>query len=214
MRYTTEQILQQLRTLKIVPVIALDKAQDILPLGKILIENGLPVAEITFRSAAAQEAICLLRHTYPEMLIAAGTVLTAEQVVQAKEAGADFVVTPGFNPKIVQLCQDLQLPITPGVNSTMAIEAALDRGITAVKFFPAEASGGVKMIKALVAPYSQLQIMPTGGIGLHNIQDYLAIPNVVACGGSWFVEKSLINGQNWQEIEKLTQEVLQKVQNV
>lgn len=214
MRYTTEQILQQLRTLKIVPVIALDKAQDILPLGKILIENGLPVAEITFRSAAAQEAIRLLRHTYPEMLIAAGTVLTAEQVVQAKEAGADFVVTPGFNPKIVQLCQDLQLPITPGVNSTMAIEAVLDRGITAVKFFPAEASGGVKMIKALVAPYSQLQIMPTGGIGLHNIQDYLAIPNVVACGGSWFVEKSLINGQNWQEIEKLTQEVLQKVQNV
>lgn len=204
MRYTTEQILQQLRTLKIVPVIALDKAQDILPLGKILIENGLPVAEITFRSAAAQEAIRLLRHTYPEMLIAAGTVLTAEQVVQAKEAGADFVVTPGFNPKIVQLCQDLQLPITPGVNSTMAIEAALDRGITAVKFFPAEASGGAKMIKALVAPYSQLQIMPTGGIGLHNIQDYLAIPNVVACGGSWFVEKSLINGQNWQEIEKLT----------
>lgn len=214
MRYTTEQILQQLSTLKIVPVIALDKAQDILPLGKILIENGLPVAEITFRSAAAQEAIRLLRHTYPEMLIAAGTVLTAEQVVQAKEAGADFVVTPGFNPKIVQLCQDLQLPITPGVNSTMAIEAALDRGITAVKFFPAEASGGVTMIKALVAPYSQLQIMPTGGIGLHNIQDYLAIPNVVACGGSWFVEKSLINGQNWQEIEKLTQEVLQKVQNV
>lgn len=214
MRYTTEQILQQLRTLKIVPVIALDKAQDILPLGKIFIENGLPVAEITFRSAAAQEAIRLLRHTYPEMLIAAGTVLTAEQVVQAKEAGADFVVTPGFNPKIVQLCQDLQLPITPGVNSTMAIEAALDRGITAVKFFPAEASGGAKMIKALVAPYSQLQIMPTGGIGLHNIQDYLAIPNVVACGGSWFVEKSLINGQNWQEIEKLTQEALQKVQNV
>lgn len=214
MRYTTEQILQQLRTLKIVPVIALDKAQDILPLGKILIENGLPVAEITFRSAAAPEAIRLLRHTYPEMLIAAGTVLTAEQVVQAKEAGADFVVTPGFNPKIVQLCQDLQVPITPGVNSTMAIEAALDRGITAVKFFPAEASGGVKMIKALVAPYSQLQIMPTGGIGLHNIQDYLAIPNVVACGGSWFVEKSLINGQNWQEIEKLTQEALQKVQNV
>lgn len=214
MRYTTEQILQQLRTLKIVPVIALDKAQDILPLGKIFIENELPVAEITFRSAAAQEAIRLLRHTYPEMLIAAGTVLTVEQVVQAKEAGADFVVTPGFNPKIVQLCQDLQLPITPGVNSTMAIEAALDRGITAVKFFPAEASGGVKMIKALVAPYSQLQIMPTGGIGLHNIQDYLAIPNVVACGGSWFVEKSLINGQNWQEIEKLTQEALQKVQNV
>ena len=202
-------ITTQLQRLKVVPVIALDHAEDILPLADTLAQNGLPVAEITFRSPAAEEAIRLLRQQRPDFLVAAGTVLTADQVFQAKNAGADFVVTPGFNPKIVQLCQDLGLPITPGVNNPMAIEAALELGIdTTVKFFPAEASGGVKMIKALLGPYAQLKMMPTGGIGLQNIQDYLAIPNVVACGGSWFVEKTLINAKNWSEINRLTQEVV------
>ena len=204
---TLATITTQLQRLKVVPVIALDHAEDILPLADTLAQNGLSVAEITFRSPAAGEAIRLLRQQRPDFLIAAGTVLTAEQVFQAKNAGADFVVTPGFNPKIVQLCQDLGLPITPGVNNPMAIEATLELGIDTVKFFPAEASGGVKMIKALLGPYSQLKIMPTGGIGLQNIQDYLAIPNVVACGGSWFVEKTLINAKNWSEINRLTQEV-------
>ena len=201
-------ITTQLQRLKVVPVIALDHAEDILPLADTLAQNGLSVAEITFRSPAAGEAIRLLRQQRPDFLIAAGTVLTADQVFQAKNAGADFVVTPGFNPKIVQLCQDLGLPITPGVNNPMAIEAALELGIDTVKFFPAEASGGVKMIKALLGPYAQLKMMPTGGIGLQNIQDYLAIPNVVACGGSWFVEKTLINAKNWSEINRLTQEVV------
>ncbi|MBN6066657.1 bifunctional 4-hydroxy-2-oxoglutarate aldolase/2-dehydro-3-deoxy-phosphogluconate aldolase [Aggregatibacter actinomycetemcomitans] len=212
MSYTLAQITQQLRRLKVVPVIALDHAEDILPLADTLAQNGLPVAEITFRSEAAAEAIRLLRADKPDFLIAAGTVLTAEQVVLAKNSGADVVVTPGFNPKIVQLCQDLALPITPGVNNPMAIEAALDVGIETVKFFPAEASGGVKMIKALLGPYAQLQIMPTGGIGMQNIKDYLAIPNVVACGGSWFVEKKLINEKNWQEIGRLTKDVVEWVQ--
>ena len=201
-------ITTQLQQLKVVPVIALDHAEVIFPLADILTQNGLPVAEITFRSPAAEEAISLLRQQRPDFLIAAGTVLTADQVFQAKNAGADFVVTPGFNPKIVQLCQDLGLPITPGVNNPMAIEAALELGIDTVKFFPAEASGGVKMIKALLGPYAQLKMMPTGGIGLQNIQDYLAVPNVVACGGSWFVEKTLINAKNWSEINRLTQEVV------
>mgnify|MGYP000983555372 FL=1 len=201
-------ITTQLQRLKVVPVIALDHAEDILPLADTLAQNGLSVAEITFRSPAAGEAIRLLRQQRPDFLIAAGTVLTADQVFQAKNAGADVVVTPGFNPKIVQLCQDLGLPITPGVNNPMAIEAALELGIDTVKFFPAEASGGVKMIKALLGPYAQLKMMPTGGIGLQNIQDYLAIPNVVACGGSWFVEKTLINAKNWSEINRLTQEVV------
>ena len=201
-------ITTQLQRLKVVPVIALDHAEDILPLADTLAQNGLSVAEITFRSPAAGEAIRLLRQQRPDFLIAAGTVLTSEQVFQAKNAGADFVVTPGFNPKIVQLCQDLGLPITPGVNNPMAIEATLELGIDTVKFFPAEASGGVKMIKALLGPYAQLKIMPTGGIGLQNIQDYLAVPNVVACGGSWFVEKTLINAKNWSEINRLTQEVV------
>ncbi|MBN6076431.1 bifunctional 4-hydroxy-2-oxoglutarate aldolase/2-dehydro-3-deoxy-phosphogluconate aldolase [Aggregatibacter actinomycetemcomitans] len=211
MSYTTSQIIEKLRQLKVVPVIALDHAEDILPLADTLAQNGLPVAEITFRSEAAAEAIRLLRADKPDFLIAAGTVLTAEQVVSAKNSGADVVVTPGFNPKIVQLCQDLALPITPGVNNPMAIEAALDVGIDTVKFFPAEASGGVKMIKALLGPYAQLQIMPTGGIGMQNIKDYLAIPNVVACGGSWFVEKKLINEKNWQEIGRLTKDVVEWV---
>lgn len=200
-------ITTQLHQLKVVPVIALDHAEDILPLADTLAQNGLSVAEITFRSPAAEEAIQLLRQQRPDFLIAAGTVLTSEQVFQAKNAGADFVVTPGFNPKIVQLCQDLGLPIIPGANNPMAIEAALELGIETVKFFPAEASGGLKMIKALLGPYAQLKMMPTGGIGLQNIQDYLAIPNVVACGGSWFVEKTLINSKNWSEINRLTQEV-------
>ena len=208
MSYTTQQIIEKLRELKIVPVIALDNADDILPLADTLAKNGLPVAEITFRSEAAADAIHLLRTHRPDFLIAAGTVLTAEQVVLAKSSGADFVVTPGFNPKIVKLCQDLNFPITPGVNNPMTIETALEMGISAVKFFPAEASGGVKMIKALLGPYAQLQIMPTGGIGLHNIKDYLAIPNIVACGGSWFVEKKLIQSKNWGEVGRLVREVI------
>lgn len=205
---TLATITTQLQRLKVVPVIALDHAEDILPLADTLAQNGLSVAEITFRSPAAGEAIRLLRQQRPDFLIAAGTVLTADQVFQAKNAGADVVVTPGFNPKIVQLCQDLGLPIIPGVNNPMAIEATLELGIDTVKFFPAEASGGVKMIKALLGPYAQLKIMPTGGIGLQNIQDYLAIPNVMACGGSWFVEKTLINTKNWSQINRLTQEVV------
>ena len=211
MSLTLAQITEQLRELKVVPVIALDQAEDILPLADTLANNGLPVAEITFRSPAAAEAIRLLRQQRPDFLIAAGTVLNVEQVVAAKNSGADFVVTPGFNPKIVQLCQDLGLPITPGVNNPMAIEAALDMGIKTVKFFPAEASGGVNMIKALLGPYSQLDIMPTGGIGMQNIKEYLAIPNVLACGGSWFVEKNLINAKNWQEIGRLTKDVVEWV---
>lgn len=208
MAYTTEQIIEKLRQLKVVPVIAVDEAQDILPLVKTLSDNGLPVAEITFRSAAGEEAIRLTRQHFPDVLIAAGTVLTPAQVVAAKNAGADCIVTPGFNPNIVKLCQELELPITPGVNNPMAIEAALELGIHAVKFFPAEASGGVKMIKALLGPYSNLQIMPTGGISPANIKDYLAIPNVVACGGSWFVDKALIKAKNWDEIGRLVREVV------
>lgn len=208
MAYSTEQIIEKLRQLKVVPVIAVDEAQDILPLVKTLSDNGLPVAEITFRSAAGEEAIRLTRQHFPDVLIAAGTVLTPAQVVAAKNAGADCIVTPGFNPNIVKLCQELELPITPGVNNPMAIEAALELGIHAVKFFPAEASGGVKMIKALLGPYSNLQIMPTGGISPANIKGYLAIPNVVACGGSWFVDKALIKAKNWEEIGRLVREVV------
>lgn len=201
-------ITEQLQAMKVIPVIAIEQAEDIIPLGAALVENGLPVAEVTFRSAAAVEAIRLLRQAYPEMLIGAGTVLNREQVIAAKEAGATFIVSPGFNPNTVKACQELNIPIIPGVNNPSTIEAALEMGLTTLKFFPAEASGGTAMIKALLAPYTQVRLMPTGGISIHNIRDYLAISGVIACGGSWMVDKKLIEQKNWQEIGRLARDTV------
>ena len=203
---------EQLRTIKIVPVIALDNAADAVPLGAALRESGIPVAEITFRSPAAAEAIRRLRDADPDILIAAGTVLNAAQAKAAQQAGADFIVSPGFNPNTVKACQDMDIPITPGINNPTAIEAALEHGIDTVKYFPAEASGGIPMLKALLAPYAMLKIMPTGGINAKNIRDYLAIKNVIACGGSWMVEKSLLAAQNWAGIRRLGKEAVALVQ--
>ncbi|MGL5666404.1 MAG: bifunctional 4-hydroxy-2-oxoglutarate aldolase/2-dehydro-3-deoxy-phosphogluconate aldolase [Shewanella sp.] len=205
-------IIEQLQALKVVPVIAIEQAEDIIPLGAALVNNGLPVAEITFRSAAAVEAIRLLRMSQPDMLIGAGTVLNREQVIAAKEAGATFIVSPGFNPNTVNACLELDIPIIPGVNNASAIEAALEMGLTTLKFFPAEASGGTAMIKALLAPYSQVTLMPTGGISVHNINEYLTISRVIACGGSWMVDKKLIAEQRWEEIGRLTREAVTLVE--
>ncbi len=205
-------ITEQLQALKVIPVIAIEQAEDIIPLGAALANNGLPVAEITFRSAAAVEAIRLLRQSQPEMLIGAGTVLNREQVIAAKEAGATFIVSPGFNPNTVKACQELDIPIIPGVNNPSTMEAALEMGLTTLKFFPAEASGGTAMIKALLAPYTQVKLMPTGGISTHNINEYLAIPRVIACGGSWMVDKKLIAEKQWEEIGRLTREAVAQVQ--
>ncbi|MBY7794783.1 bifunctional 4-hydroxy-2-oxoglutarate aldolase/2-dehydro-3-deoxy-phosphogluconate aldolase [Vibrio fluvialis] len=201
-------IKQQIKALKIIPVIAIDNAEDIIPLGKVLVENGLPVAEITFRSDAAEEAIRLLRESQPEMLIGAGTVLNRAQVIAAKEAGATFIVSPGFNPNTVRACQELGIEIIPGVNNPSAVEAALEMGLTTMKFFPAEPSGGISMVKSLLAPYTDLELMPTGGIKPSNVNDYLAIPRVIACGGTWMVEKSLIENGEWEELARLTREAV------
>ncbi|HIF5532850.1 MULTISPECIES: bifunctional 4-hydroxy-2-oxoglutarate aldolase/2-dehydro-3-deoxy-phosphogluconate aldolase [Vibrio harveyi group] len=201
-------IKEQLKALKIIPVIAIDKAEDIIPLGKVLAENGLPAAEITFRSAAAAEAIRLLRETQPDMLIGAGTVLNREQAIAAKEAGATFIVSPGFNPNTVKACQEIGIDIVPGVNNPSTVEAALEMGLTTLKFFPAEASGGINMVKSLLAPYTDIELMPTGGINPANIKDYLAIPRVLACGGTWMVDKKLIEAGNWEELARLTREAV------
>ncbi|EHH0792267.1 bifunctional 4-hydroxy-2-oxoglutarate aldolase/2-dehydro-3-deoxy-phosphogluconate aldolase [Vibrio vulnificus] len=201
-------IKEQLKALKVIPVIAIDKAEDIIPLGKVLAENGLPAAEITFRSAAAAEAIRLLRETQPDMLIGAGTVLNREQAIAAKEAGATFIVSPGFNPNTVKACQEIGIDIVPGVNNPSTVEAALEMGLTTLKFFPAEASGGINMVKSLLAPYTDIELMPTGGINPANIRDYLAIPRVLACGGTWMVDKKLIEAGNWEELARLTREVV------
>ncbi|EJG1811515.1 bifunctional 4-hydroxy-2-oxoglutarate aldolase/2-dehydro-3-deoxy-phosphogluconate aldolase [Vibrio parahaemolyticus] len=201
-------IKEQLKALKVIPVIAIDKAEDIIPLGKVLAENGLPAAEITFRSAAAAEAIRLLRETQPDMLIGAGTVLNREQAIAAKEAGATFIVSPGFNPNTVKACQEIGIDIVPGVNNPSTVEAALEMGLTTLKFFPAEASGGINMVKSLLAPYTDIELMPTGGITPANIKDYLAIPRVLACGGTWMVDKKLIEEGNWEELARLTREAV------
>ncbi|EJB8579145.1 bifunctional 4-hydroxy-2-oxoglutarate aldolase/2-dehydro-3-deoxy-phosphogluconate aldolase [Vibrio cholerae] len=201
-------IKQQLKALKVIPVIAIDNAEDIIPLGKVLVENGLPAAEITFRSEAAVEAIRLLRQTQPGMLIGAGTVLNREQAIAAKEAGATFIVSPGFNPNTVKACQEIGIDIVPGVNNPSTVEAALEMGLTTLKFFPAEASGGINMMKSLLAPYTDIELMPTGGISPANIKDYLAIPRVLACGGTWMVDKTLIEAGNWEELARLTREAV------
>lgn len=203
--------IDKLKELKVIPVIAIDRAEDIVPLGKALAENGLPVAEITFRSDAAVEAIRLLREAQPNMLIGAGTILNKEQAMAAKEAGATFIVSPGFNPSTVKACQEMGIDIVPGVNNPSTVEAALEMGLKTLKFFPAEASGGIAMVKSLLAPYTDIELMPTGGINSKNINDYLAIPRVIACGGTWMVDKKLIDEGKWDEIGRLTREAVELV---
>ncbi len=204
-------LLQRFQQARVVPVIVVEDAQDIIPLGHALADNGLPLAEITLRSGCAVEAIRLLRQARPDMLVGAGTLQTTQQITQAIDAGAMFGVSAGLNPKNARFCQQQGLPLIPGVNNPMAIECALELDIDFVKFFPAEASGGVKMLKALQGPYAQLKIMPTGGINLSNIHHYLALPQVVACGGSWMVDPALIKAKDWQQISRLVQQTVAQV---
>lgn len=200
-----------LAKLKVVPVIALEEVSAAKSLAQALVDGGLPVAEVTFRTQGADEVIRQMREAYPDMLIGAGTVLNKTQVLHAKNAGASFIVSPGLNPEVAQFCLDIDMPIIAGVNNPMAIEAALNLGLSTLKFFPAEPSGGVAMLKALLAPYAMLKIMPTGGINLNNINDYLALKNVIACGGSWMVEKALLDKKDWAQVSRLCQEAVQKV---
>ncbi|EJL6490945.1 bifunctional 4-hydroxy-2-oxoglutarate aldolase/2-dehydro-3-deoxy-phosphogluconate aldolase [Vibrio cholerae] len=201
------QLEKQLSAMKIVPVIAIKRSEDAVQLAKTLVENGLPCAEVTFRTEAAAEAIRLMRQAYPEMLIGAGTVLRTDQVDAAIEAGVDFIVSPGFNPTIVKYCQQRGVIIVPGVNNPSLVEQAMEMGLKTLKFFPASASGGTEMLKALNAVYP-VKFMPTGGISAANIQDYLAISSVLACGGTWMVPGQLIDEQNWPEIGNLVRKAV------
>ncbi|HEC8330686.1 MULTISPECIES: bifunctional 4-hydroxy-2-oxoglutarate aldolase/2-dehydro-3-deoxy-phosphogluconate aldolase [Providencia] len=196
------QLIERIKKLNVVPVITINHAEHGAPLAKALVENGLPCAEVTFRTPAAVQAIKNMRAAYPELLIAAGTVLTTEQVDQAIDAGVDFIVSPGFNPKIVAYCQQKKVIIIPGVNNPSLVEQALEFNLTTLKFFPAEASGGVAMLKALSAVYP-VKFMPTGGIGVKNIKEYTALPSVLVCGGSWMVPNDLIDKEDWQALGKL-----------
>ncbi|ENM5827553.1 bifunctional 4-hydroxy-2-oxoglutarate aldolase/2-dehydro-3-deoxy-phosphogluconate aldolase [Vibrio metoecus] len=201
------QLEKQLSAMKVVPVIAIKHSEDAVQLAKTLVENGLPCAEVTFRTEAAAEAIRLMRQAYPEMLIGAGTVLRTDQVDAAIEAGVDFIVSPGFNLTIVKYCQQRGVTIVPGVNNPSLVEQAMEMGLKTLKFFPASASGGTEMLKALNAVYP-VKFMPTGGISAANIQDYLAISSVLACGGTWMVPGQLIDEQNWPEIGNLVRKAV------
>lgn len=202
------EIINQFSKLGIIPVVKIDNAKDAAPLAKALCEGGLPVAEVTFRTDAAEEAIRIMSEQYPEMLVGAGTVLTTEQVDRAVGAGAKFIVSPGLNPKVVRYCQEKGVPITPGTSSPTDIEMALELGLDVVKFFPAEQSGGIAKIKAMSAPYTGVKFMPTGGVNAKNLKDYLDFPKIVACGGSWMVKGELINSGDFDEIKRLTREAV------
>ena len=198
----------------IVPVVVLNNASDAEPLAEALINGGLPCAEVTFRTEAAEDSIKLMSKKFPEMFVGAGTVLTTEQVDRAIGAGAKFIVSPGFNPKVVEYCLKNNYPITPGIMTPTELEMALGFGLDVVKFFPAENAGGLKMIKAMSAPYTMMKFMPTGGINAANVSEYLACDKILACGGSWMVKGDLISAGKFDEIEKLTAEAAAIVKEI
>lgn len=203
------KVLEEISKIGIVPVIALDDVKDAKPLAKALIEGGLPCAEVTFRTAAAEESIRIMSSEFPELLVGAGTVLTTEQVDRAVNAGAKFIVSPGLNPKVVAYCVEKGIPITPGCANPSDIEQAIELGLDVVKFFPAEAAGGLNMIKSMAAPYTNMKFMPTGGINASNINSYLDFGKIIACGGSWMVNKNMIAEGNFDGIAKLTREAVE-----
>lgn len=203
-----QTILNRIEAMGIVPVVKIDNADQAVPLARALQAGGLPIAEITFRTAAAEQAIRNIVANVPDMLVGAGTVLTTEQAERAIAAGARFIVTPGLSAGVVQCCQKHGMPITPGVATPTDIQAALDLGLEVLKFFPAESSGGIASLKAMSAPYGSVRFIPTGGIAADNLVAYLAFPKVLACGGSWMVKDALIKAGQFDTITRLTREAL------
>lgn len=190
----------------VVPVVVLEDAKDAVPLAQALVEGGLPCAEVTFRTAAAEESIRLMAEKFPEMLVGAGTVLTTEQVDAAVKAGAKFIVSPGFDPEIVDYCLEKDIPVLPGCISPSEVAQAVKRGLKTVKFFPAEQAGGVAMLKAMAAPYTGIKFMPTGGINAKNLEDYLSFDKIVCCGGSWMVKGDMIRNGEFDKIQVMVKE--------
>ena len=207
-------IAEQFSKYGVVPVVVLEDAKDALPLAKALTEGGLPCAEVTFRTEAAEESIRLMTKEYPDMLVGAGTVLTVEQVDRAVAAGARFIVSPGFDPVIVDDCLEKGIPVFPGCITPSELAQAAKRGLEVVKFFPAEQFGGVSTIKALAAPYTTIKFMPTGGVNAKNLKDYLDCSKIVCCGGSWMVKGSLIKEGKFEEIFEMTKEAVGLVKSI
>ena len=197
------EIVQRIAANGVLPVVHIDDPKHAKPLAEALLRGGIDVAEVTFRSDATEEAIHAIRDACPEILLGAGTVLTTDRADRAKGAGAAFAITPGFNPTVVTHCQDIGLPIMPGVATPSEIDQAMMHDLTVLKFFPAANFGGIGTLKALAAPYSMVSFIPTGGVNPDNLADFLALPNVLACGGSWLVSRDLVQREAFDEIEAL-----------
>ena len=201
-----KEIAEKFQKFGVVPVVVLEDTKDAVPLAKALVEGGLPCAEVTFRTEAAEESIRLMAEQFPEMLVGAGTVLTTEQVDAAVGAGAKFIVSPGFDPKIVDYCLEKDIPVFPGCITPSEVAQAVKRGLKVVKFFPAEPAGGISMIKAMAAPYSGFRFLPTGGSNSKFLVDNLSCDNILCCGGSWMVKGELVKAGEFDKIRELTAE--------
>ena len=208
------QAAEIIQKMGVVPVVILKDAKDAAPLAKALVEGGLPCAEVTFRTEAAEESIRIMANDFPEMFIGAGTVLTIDQVDRAAAAGAKFIVSPGFQPEIVDYCLEKEIPVFPGCITPSEVAQAVKRGLKIVKFFPAEPFGGVATIKAMAAPYTGLKFMPTGGVNAINLESYLSFDRIIACGGSWMVNGALVKEGKFDEIKALTEEVVKLVAEI
>ena len=207
-------IAEKFQKVGVVPVVVLEDAKDAVPLAEALVEGGLPCAEVTFRTEAAEESIRLMTEQFPDMLVGAGTVLTKEQVDAAAKAGAKFIVSPGFDPEIVDYCLKKGIPVYPGCVSPSEVAQAVKRGLKVVKFFPAEPAGGLPMIKAMAAPYAGLKFMPTGGINAKNLEEYLSCDKIICCGGSWMVKGDLVKAGEFEKIKELTAEARKLVDSI
>lgn len=199
-------IIEKLGQIGLIPVIALDRSEDAVPLARALLAGGIACAEITFRTLAAVEAMRQIAASLPDVLLGAGTVLTVQQAAQAVEAGADYIVSPGFDPAVVDWCLEQKVAVLPGVATPTEIIMALNKGLTTLKFFPAEEIGGIRLLKAFSAPYQEVRFVPTGGINASNLAAYLALPNVAACGGSWVASRPMIAQGRFEEITRLAGE--------
>ena len=205
------EILEKFKKMRVIPVVAIQDAKDSMQLADTLIEGGLPCAEITFRTAAAIDAMRIMAQR-GDILVGAGTVLKVDQVKAAVDAGAQFMVSPGFNPKVARYCVENNIIITPGISTPSDIEAALDFGLEVLKFFPAEAFGGLKTLKAMSGPYATVKFIPTGGISPMNLLDYLQFSKVLACGGTWVAKSALISEGKFDQILHNTKEAVSLVE--
>lgn len=208
------EILNQLEKCMIVPVVVLNDAKDAKPLGEALCQGGLQCAEVTFRTDAAEESIRIMSENFPDMLVGAGTVLTTEQVDRAVNAGAKFIVSPGFDEEIVDYCLEKGVVVLPGCVTPSEVAKAVKRGLEVIKFFPAEQAGGLSMIKAMAAPYTMVKFMPTGGINPENVGDYLRFDKIFACGGSWMVKSSLVENQEFDKIRQLSEDAVKLANSI